>query len=373
VGAEVLPALRLEPGEREVGADARKASALKVFITGQLGYLGSVLTRKALDRGYSVVGLDAGYYSTPLVEAHVRGCETIRADVCDVTAEMLEGCDFCLHLAALSNDGSCDISEDETHRVNVEGTRKIAKACSIARIPMGFSSSASVYGSVWFDLSREDSHPNPVSAYARSKVTAEGVLQHAALSCGLRCIIFRQSTLFGWSPRMRYDLVVNALLKSALTTGDLVAQGGGETWRPLLYVGDCANVWLSMMESRTDRWWSAQHGAPVFNVAHHEEGVTKPYRISELVWWMHLLLRDRGIETRMVRDTMESPDLRDYAIDAARLQLAGFVCSTGITSALDEMLEHIRAGECVDFDSDIYYNARVQQAIQEGRWPPRTK
>lgn len=283
-----------------------------------------------------------------------------------MTPEVTEPVDWVFHLAALSNDGTADISEAETFRVNVEGTRKVAEACSATHTPLIYASTASVYGAVWFALSDEDSRPNPQSCYARSKLAAEELLQQMALDHGLRCIILRQATVFGWSPRMRYDLVVNALVKSALADGRLVAQGGGETWRPLVYVGDLANVWLSLAASRTDGWWSVQYGCPIFNVAHHEENRTKPYRISELVWWLHLLLRNRGIETEMVRDSMQTPDRRDYAMNATRLQHAGFVCPTGITPALDEMLEHIRTGECADFDNPLYYNLRRLKQLSDG-------
>jgi nucleoside-diphosphate-sugar epimerase len=336
---------------------------LKLLITGGLGYIGSVLTRKALDRGHKVKVLDLGHYKTPLVESAVAGAEVIESDLCEVTPSDLEGVAWAFHLGGISNDGSADISERITYRVNVGGTRTIAEACAATHTPMIFASTASVYGSTWFELSCEDSRLNPQSLYAESKVKAEEALNELAMERGLRCIILRQATVFGWSPRMRYDLVVNALLKSALDEGRMVAQGGGEVWRPLVYVGDLANVWLDLAESRTDKWWACQHACPVFNVAHHEANRTKPYRISELVWWMQILLKERGIEAEMVRESLGTPDRRDYTMDATRLQHAGFLCPTGITPALDEMLEHIRAGECADFPNDLYYNVRVQKRL----------
>lgn len=352
---------------------------MRFLVTGGLGYIGSVITRKLLDRGHSVAVLDKGIFETDLVTEYVSGAEIVREDITDFDPHLLDDADWCFHLGAVSNDGSADLSEEDTWRVNVEGTAKVAEACIAARTQMAFASTASVYGAIEWELSREDGHLNPQSIYARSKVEAERMLRAKAtvweddgpdhtLPPPLRCIILRQATVFGWSPRMRYDLVVNTLLASAVSKGKMVAQGGGECWRPLVYVGDVADCWIRMAENATDDWWAAQSGCPTFNLVHHERGRTKNYRISELIWWMTLLLNKRGVPCTMERDSMQPADSRSYALDGSRAQHAGYICPTGITDALDEMLRHINVGETADFENPIYRNTdwlRLLRRVKE--------
>ena len=338
---------------------------MRVLVTGGLGYIGTRVVRKLLDNGHEVVILDLGIYETPLVTEYVEGAEIERLDICDPdTWEIVRQhgeFDWCFALAAISNDPSADLDTDLTYRVNVDGMKLIADYCAAAGTPIIFSSTASIFGHVEWAISMEGDRPNPQSAYAVSKVMAEEYLQEQSKSAGLQAVILRQATVFGWSPRMRYDLVVNALIRSALTTGKLVAHGAGECWRPLVAVNDLADIWCHIAETRTDQWWDAQDGCPVFNITH------KSYRISELIWWMTLLLQQKGIDCEMVRDTMQSKDNRDYSMDGSRAQHAGIVAPTGITEAIDELLEKIGDGVTADFENPIYANVPwLKKLAEEG-------
>lgn len=339
---------------------------MNLLITGGAGYLGSVLTKNALERGHRVTVLDKMYYLTPLVEQHLKGAELVEADVCRFGG--IDGdYDWCFHLAAMSNDPSADLDPDATFRVNIEGSEAVGTYCAERGIPMIFASTASVYGFVEWELCREDTRVNPQSTYAESKAQAEARLQNLAGLNSLRCITLRQATLFGWSPRMRYDLVVNTLLANAVEKGRMVAHGAGECWRPLLYVGDAAECWLKLAEMVTDEWWSAQGTCPTFNLIHHENGRTKNYRVSELVHWMQWVLEQRGVPCEVELDRSQAADRRSYSMDGSRAQHFGLSCAIGITHAVEEMLAHIANGEAADFSNPIYRNVEWMKVLQRAR------
>lgn len=339
---------------------------MNLLISGHLGYLGSVLARKALDRGHSVTGVDLGFYSTPLVEKHIAGAETIRADVCDVTADMLEGTDFCFHCSAISNDPSAEMSEEATYRANVEGTEAVANACAEAGTRLILASTASIYGIAEWCLSTEDDEPNPISIYARSKVAAERVVRERAQRDKLQCVILRQATLFGWSPRMRLDLVVNALVASALQSRKIVAHGSGECFRPLCEVGDAADCWLRIAEIADDDFFLEWGGpdydwCPTFNIVHRN------YRISELVLWVGDILREAGVPCEVVIDRKTAADRRDYAMSDERALSIGLTCPTGVARAVHDILAHVESGDLTDLSHPRYRNHAWLTLLAEAR------
>jgi nucleoside-diphosphate-sugar epimerase len=316
--------------------------AKTILVTGNLGYIGSVLTRKLLDKGYSVIGYDKGLFSTPLVEEHVKGCEQIIDDISNFSLYKFKP-DYILHLAAVSNDPSAELSEDDTFRINTKATSDIAAYCKVHDIPLIYASTASVYGCVEWELSNEsDTKLNPISIYGKSKLAAEKRIREIL---GDDAIIFRQATVYGWSPRMRYDLVVNTFLSHAIRKGKVITvRGAGEVWRPLVEVGDVADAYVTVIDS-------GKTYSPTMNLVH------KSYRIQELASWMQYILKDK-IKFDVEIDREGEVDRRNYAISGKLAAENGITCPTGITPSLHEMLQHIQQGECSDFENPIYYNHR---------------
>src|SRR5436190_13996311 len=186
---------------------------MNILVTGGAGYLGSVLVPKLLLRGHNVRVVDIGYFGL----GHLRNLrppvEVIRADLRRVVVDrefreqLLSDRDCVIHLAAISNDPSAEAHPELTDEVNSRTTVALAKSCKEAGIRFLFSSSCSVYGEANGDLA-EDSAVNPLTCYAVSKVESERALFDMATQ-EWRPVVLRNGTLFGYSPRVRFDLVVN--------------------------------------------------------------------------------------------------------------------------------------------------------------------
>ncbi|MBX9990682.1 bifunctional SDR family oxidoreductase/aminotransferase class I/II-fold pyridoxal phosphate-dependent enzyme [Phreatobacter oligotrophus] len=218
---------------------------MKILLTGHAGYVGTVATGVLTEAGHEVIGLDTGYF----VPCHTEGLEpvdpvrTIAKDVRDITAEDLAGFDAVVHLAALSNDPMGDLAPELTAAINRDATialARIAKAAGVTRFV--FASSCSIYGAGNPDLLLDESAPvNPLTAYASSKVESEAGLL-ALADDGFVPTFMRNATCYGLSPRLRTDLVLNNLVVSALSTGEVKLLSSGLSWRPLLHVRDLARA-----------------------------------------------------------------------------------------------------------------------------------
>lgn len=245
----------------------------KVLVTGSEGYIGSVLLPILAAQGFAPSGLDSGFYA----HGNLDGSADIsrpffRKDVRDLTPDDIRGFDAVVHLAALSNDPLGKLDEALTLEVNHEATRhvaQIAKAAGATRFI--FASSCSLYGAADHVLTEADT-ANPQTAYGRSKILAEEAL--TALADGGFCPVFlRNATAFGFSPRMRFDIVVNSLTGFAHTSGKIKILGDGTPWRPLVHVQDiCQAIILSL------RAPSSAVQAQAFNIGDSAEN----YQIIEI-------------------------------------------------------------------------------------------
>lgn len=201
--------------------------------------------------GHEVVGMDVDFY---------RGCDlapvpelpTIERDIRDVTARDLEGFDAVVHLAALSNDPIGNLNPAWTDAINLDATRRLAQAAVDAGVERFlFASSCIMYGLSEGGEVDETSPLNPQTDYARSKVAAEQSLLELA-GPAFSPVLLRNGTIYGFSPRMRFDTVLNSLVGSALTTGRITVLGDGQPWRPVVYIGDVARAFLAALEAPRD-------------------------------------------------------------------------------------------------------------------------
>lgn len=224
---------------------------MRVLVTGDQGYIGSVFTETLLDRGYDVVGLDNGYFANCLLHAVKETYRHIGRDIRDVRPEDLAGIDAVVHLAALSNDPLGEMAPALTDEINRDATirlAELAKQAGVARFV--YASSQSMYGVSTTDgeLDEDDSEKNPVTAYARTKWEAEQALK-ALGSPEFAVVCMRPSTAFGASPRLRCDIVFNNLVACAFTTGRIEIKSDGTPWRPVVHVRDISAAFIAGIEA----------------------------------------------------------------------------------------------------------------------------
>jgi nucleoside-diphosphate-sugar epimerase len=221
----------------------------RVLITGHRGYLGSVLTPLAVEAGYDVTGLDVDFY---------RGCDllpepiavpSLRKDIRDLEPTDLLGFDAVIHLAALSNDPIGNLNAAWTAEINDRASQTLASSARQAGVRrFVFSSSCIMYGLSDGGLVDESSPLNPQTEYARSKVRGERAIAQLA-DAGFAPVFLRNGTIYGLSPRMRFDTVLNNLTGSAVTAGRIVVTGDGTPWRPVVDVRDVAQAFLAVLDA----------------------------------------------------------------------------------------------------------------------------
>jgi nucleoside-diphosphate-sugar epimerase len=269
--------------------------AENVLVTGSRGYIGSVLVPMLVGAGFAINGADAGYYRDCLTGDDPAGDVGVNTDVRH-TAPIF-GADAIIHLAALSNDPLGELDPRLTDEINRDTTislASIAKSAGIKRFIL--ASSQSIYGLNESDEPlTEDAPKNPLTAYARSKWDAEQAIMELA-DDDFCVVALRAATVFGWSPRLRTDIVFNNMLAQAYTTSKIEVRGDGSEWRPVVHIKDLCNAYIACLEAD-----AAKVNRQAFNVG------TLNYRVSEIAeiaadtWPAEITYGERAPDTRSYR------------------------------------------------------------------------
>jgi len=221
----------------------------RILVTGHEGYIGSVLTPALVDRGYDVVGLDTGYFRENVLVPERATVPTIRRDLRELQPRDLDGVSAVVHLAALSNDPIGNLNEAWTREINHEGTIRLATLAREAGAERFlFSSSCIMYGMSTAAVVDETAQLVPQTEYARSKARSEAALREMA-DKHFSPTYLRNGTIYGVSPRMRFDTVLNNLVGSAIAHGKVVVMGDGSPWRPVVHVADVARAFIEILEA----------------------------------------------------------------------------------------------------------------------------
>ncbi len=227
---------------------------MNVLVTGNLGYIGSVLSGILLENGYKVTGLDTNYYSGCGVFDFNPPIRQIIKDVRDINIDDLKNIDGIIHLAALSNDPLGELSPNLTEEINYQATINLAKLAKKAGVKrFVYSSSQSMYGisNIENELDEDDSEKNPITVYAKTKWKAECELNKLN-SNDFVVVCFRPSTVFGSSPKLRCDIIFNNLVACAYTTGKIEIKSDGTPWRPVIHVRDVSQALLAGISAPED-------------------------------------------------------------------------------------------------------------------------
>lgn len=220
---------------------------MNVLVTGDRGYIGGVLVKMLLERGYKVTGLDIDYYGENQLYRLDYSYPMVTKDIRDIALEDVQGFDAIIHLAGLSNDPLGALDPRLTEEINYEATIKLAVLAKEAKVKRFiYSSSQSMYGvsTNEEELDEENSEKNPVTVYAKTKWQAELKLRELG-NDEFIVVAFRPSTVFGASPRLRCDIVYNNLVGCAYTTGKIEIKSDGTPWRPVVHIKDVSSAFIA--------------------------------------------------------------------------------------------------------------------------------
>ena len=273
-----------------------------ILVIGGAGYVGSLLTRRLLREGYRVRVLDAMRFGQEPLEEVARDprLETRTGDIRDLreVTRALEGVAGVVLLAALVGGPACDRDPRETVEINWLATKMVAEACRYQGIPrFVYASTDSVYG-VQEGVLTETSPMNPISLYARLKRDMEQEILALRDDRFHPCVL-RMATIYGLSPRMRFDLILNVLVRDAVLRRRITIHGG-QQWRPLVHVADAAEAYVLSLRAPLD----AVSGE-IFNVGSNEQN----YLIGQL----GELVREQIPDIEVIT-VPQTPDLRDYHV-----------------------------------------------------------
>lgn len=332
---------------------------MNVLLIGGAGYVGCILAEELLERGYTVKIYDRLYYGGQGLEKIRERVKIEIGDMRKMSKETLEGIDSVINLGGLSNDPTAEYNPKANYEMNTVAIGTTAKLCKEKGIKRYlFASSCSIYDvgveamekDVIFD---EEAKVSPKAAYSSSKFEGEKILLKM-VDKNFCPVILRIGTIYGFSPRMRYDLVVNTFVKDALSKGHLTAFYGGEMWRPLVDVRDAARAYIACLEADEEKV-----EAQIFNIIYGN------FRISELA------LRVKEVLNQIGRNVDVKPDYRYYGVRSYRVsgkkidKVLGFRPAVSIEETVKDMVEKIYQYGYNDFDNPKYYNISWMKLLEE--------
>ena len=282
---------------------------MRILVTGHKGYIGTVLVPLAQAAGHEVVGLDSDLYRNSTFGKPPAKVQEIIKDIRDVEKRDLEGIQGIIHLAGLSNDVLGDLDPKLTYEINYEASVRLAEMAREMGINRYvFASSCSNYGAAGDKLQDETGELNPVTAYAKSKVMVERDVAQLA-DDKFTPVFMRNATAYGFSPRIRFDIVLNNLTAWAYTTGKILLKSDGTPWRPLVHIEDISRAALAALEAPRE----VVHNQ-CFNVGRNSEN----YQMRELAE----IVRETVPNCEIAFAPGAEPDTRNYRVDFTKYEKA---------------------------------------------------
>jgi nucleoside-diphosphate-sugar epimerase len=277
----------------------------KVLVTGGAGYIGSTLARLLLESGYEVRVLDRLFFGEESLEDIKDRIELIKGDIRDVRKDVFDGIDTVMDLAAISNDPSGELDKQKTLDINYLGRTRIAHLAKLSGVKRYIlASSCSIYG-FQDNILTEESKVNPLTTYAEANYLAEKAI--LPLADEAFCVTaLRQSTVFGFSYRMRFDLVVNGMVGAYHQLGYLELLRDGTQWRPHIHVKDTSRAFIKAMEAKKENI-----NGEIFNVGSNDLNV-QIFELGERIC--------KGINKPFYYEWHGTPDKRSYRVNFDKIK-----------------------------------------------------
>jgi len=325
---------------------------MRVLVTGGGGYIGNYVVEHLLENDHDVRVLDSFLFGDSALDPfrdHER-LDVREGDIrhIDDLSYAMEDRDAVIHMAGIVGDPACSVNEQATQAVNIEATKSLVEICKLHDIErLIFASTCSVYGASELMELNEGSYLNPLSLYAESKIDSEEIIFHEThggfTDSDITATHLRLGTIFGWSRRMRFDLVVNLLTAKAMLENDIPVYGG-EQYRPLVHVEDAARAFVAAVEAPEEL---VDH--QIFNVGDNDLN----YQIKEV----GRIVED-SVDGAEVRFVEHREDERTYRVSFDKIDyLLGWEAQKSLEDGVREIKVWMEEQNVADYGRDEFRNS----------------
>lgn len=311
---------------------------MKILVLGGAGYIGSILCPYLVEKGNEVTIFDIFLYNQKKDKSGKY--RYVEGDICkiDDLIPEIEKADAIVNLAAISNDPSSDLKPTATWNINYKANETIANLCRSTNKRIIYASSCSVYGFSNKEVFHEESKLNPITLYAKTKMLSEKYY----LEKDINGIVLRFATVYGFSEKPRFDLVVNTMIGTSFFNNRITVNGGDQ-WRPIVHVKDVCNaIYLALtIENPKKR---------IYNVGGNDQN----YTIAEL--GRSIQAKVKTVELRVLTD---SKDTRSYKVDFSKMRKdLGFKTKYSVEYAIEEFYQAFNNKVITNMADDQYYRVK---------------